>query len=166
MLARAMGANKLIGVEKEENRIKIAKDKGLVDEVYTPGEDTLEKIRQSTGGHGVEKAFDCSGNNEGRQLAIRATRKWGKVALVGEGGDVTFQPSADIIHEQISIHGSWVTSIWMMEELVERLSRWNLHPEELVTNRYTLDKAGEAYELMAGGKSGKVAVVFDEEDNA
>ena len=166
MLARAMGANKLIGVEKEENRIKIAKDKGLIDEVYTPGEDTLEKIRQSTGGHGVEKAFDCSGNNEGRQLAIRATRKWGKVALVGEGGDVTFQPSPDIIHEQISIHGSWVTSIWMMEELVERLSRWNLHPEELVTNRYTLDKAGEAYELMAGGKSGKVAVVFDEEDNA
>ena len=151
------------GVEKEETRIKIAKDKGLVDKVYTPGDDTLEKIRKSTGGHGVEKAFDCSGSNEGRQLAIRATRKWGKVALVGEGGNVEFQPSPDIIHEQISIHGSWVTSIWMMEELVERLSRWNLHPEELVTHRYTLDKAGEAYELMSGGKSGKVAVVFDEE---
>ncbi|MFW5901071.1 MAG: alcohol dehydrogenase catalytic domain-containing protein, partial [bacterium] len=66
MLARAMGANKLIGVEKEENRIKIAKEKNLVDEVYSPEANTLNKIRESTGGYGVEKAFDCSGNNEGR----------------------------------------------------------------------------------------------------
>ena len=50
-----------------------------------------------------------------------------------------------------------------MEELVERLVRWGIHPEELVTHRFTLDKAGEAYQLMDGGKCGKVAVVFDEE---
>jgi threonine dehydrogenase-like Zn-dependent dehydrogenase len=41
--------------------------------------------------------------------------------------------------------------------------RWKIHPEELVTNRFALEKAGEAYALMASGKSGKVAVVFDEE---
>ena len=56
-----------------------------------------------------------------------------------------------------------MTSIWLMEELVERLVRWKLHPEELVTHRFTLDKAADAYKLMAGGKCGKVAVVFDEE---
>jgi hypothetical protein len=50
-----------------------------------------------------------------------------------------------------------------MEELVERIARWGIHPEELVTHRYTLDRASEAYELMAGGKCGKVAIVFDEE---
>ena len=166
MLAKSLGANKLIGVDVTESRINLAKEKGLVDEAYFAGEDTVEKIRKSTGGHGVEKAFDCSGNNEARQMAIRATRKWGKVALVGEGGSIEFYPSPDVIHEQISIHGSWVTSIWLMEELVERLDRWNIHPEDLVTHRFTLDKAGEAYELMASGKSGKVAVVFDEEVKA
>jgi len=36
----------------------------------------------------------------------------------------------------------------------------------LVTHRFTLDKAAEAYALMAEGKCGKVAVVFDEEINA
>ena len=163
MLAKAMGSHKVIGVEKEENRIQIAKEKNIVDEIYTPGDNTLDKILESTGGLGVEKAFDCSGSNEGRQLAIKAIRKWGKVALVGEGGTVEFQPSPDLIHQQAAIYGSWVTSIWMMEELVERLSRWNIHPDELITNRYTLDNAGEAYELMARGTSGKIAVVFDEE---
>jgi threonine dehydrogenase-like Zn-dependent dehydrogenase len=48
-----------------------------------------------------------------------------------------------------------------MEDLVERIVRWGIHPEALVTHKFTLDQAGEAYSLMASGKSGKVAVVFD-----
>ena len=57
----------------------------------------------------------------------------------------------------------WVTSTWLMEELVERLVRWNLHPADLVTHRFALDKVDQAYTLMASGKCGKVAVCFDEE---
>jgi threonine dehydrogenase-like Zn-dependent dehydrogenase len=83
--------------------------------------------------------------------------------MVGEGGTLEFNPSPDIIHEQKTICGSWVTSIWRMEELVERLVRWNIHPEDLVTHRFTLDRAAEAYALMNKGTCGKVAVVFDEE---
>ncbi|MFW5683842.1 MAG: alcohol dehydrogenase, partial [Spirochaetota bacterium] len=79
------------------------------------------------------------------------------------GGTVQFNPSPDIIHEQKTIYGSWVTNIWRMEELVERLVRWGIHPHDLVTHRFPLEEAGAAYELMAGGKCGKVAVVFDEE---
>jgi len=40
---------------------------------------------------------------------------------------------------------------------------WNLHPADLVTHRFALNRAGDAYALMAGGKCGKVAVCFDEE---
>jgi threonine dehydrogenase-like Zn-dependent dehydrogenase len=106
----------------------------------------------------VEKAVDCSANAEARAVAIRATRKWGRMAMIGEGGTVTFNPSPDLIHDQKSIYGSWVTSTWRMEELVERLVRWNLHPEDIITHRFTLEQAGEAYALMAAGKCGKVAV--------
>ena len=50
-----------------------------------------------------------------------------------------------------------------MEELVERLVRWGIHPEDLVTHRFQLKDVAEAYSLMASGQCGKVAVVFDEE---
>ncbi len=163
MLARAMGANRLFGVDTAEERCRIAKDKKLADHVFLSGDDTFSRIMDLTGGRGVERSVDCSGNNKGRQLAIRAARKWGKIAMVGEGGTVDFSPSPDIIHEQKTIYGSWVTSIWLMEELVERLVRWKIHPEDLVTHRYTLDKVSEAYSTMNDGKCGKVAVVFDEE---
>jgi threonine dehydrogenase-like Zn-dependent dehydrogenase len=50
-----------------------------------------------------------------------------------------------------------------MEDLVERLVRWNIHPDTLITHRFPLTKADEAYALMASGACGKVAVCFDEE---
>ncbi len=161
-VAKAMGANLLIGVEMNETRIDLAKKLGLCDHVIRPGEKALDEILALTGGNGVEKAIDASANDAGRALAIRATRSWGKIAFVGEGGTCTFNPSPDIIHGQKTIYGSWVTSLWRMEELVERLVRWNIHPEDLVTHKFALDKAGDAYALMAKGDCGKVAVVFEE----
>lgn len=163
-LARAMGANKLIGVEYDPERLEIARGLHLADEVFLSDAAALDKILSATGGKGVEKAVDCSANDQGRQLAIRATGSYGKIAFVGEGNSCTFQPSPDIIHGQKTIYGSWVTSLWRMEDLVQKLVRWNLHPEELVTDRFPLERAGEAYALMSGGKCGKVAVMFEEEN--
>jgi threonine dehydrogenase-like Zn-dependent dehydrogenase len=163
MLAKAMGANKLIGVDTVQERLDIAKEKCLADAVFLSDADALKKIQDLTGGNGVERAVDCSGNTYGRQLAVRATRKWGKIVLIGEGGTMELNPSPDLIHDQKAVYGSWVTNIWRMEELVERIVRWNIHPEDLVTHRFKLDRVSEAFALMAEGKCGKVAVVFDEE---
>lgn len=163
MLAKAMGAQTIIGVDTVQERIDIAVEKGLADHAFLSDKEALAKIMEITNGNGVEKAVDCSGHTLGRQLSIRGTRKWGKIVFIGEGGTVEFNPSPDIIHEQKTIYGSWVTNIWRMEELVERIVRWGIHPEELVTNRFPLEKAPEAYALMAEGKCGKVAIVFDEE---
>lgn len=163
MLSRAMGAQKIFGIEVIEDRISIAKNLGLFDEVIRAGEDNVKQIKELTGGCGVEKSVDCSANNKARLACIQATRKWGKIVFVGEGGNVEFQPSRDIIHDQKTIYGSWVTSIWRMEELVERLVRWKIKPEKLITHRFKLEDAGNAYSLMASSKCGKVAVVFDEE---
>jgi threonine dehydrogenase-like Zn-dependent dehydrogenase len=161
MLAKAMGANKLIGIDVIEERMALARDLGLADHVLKAGPDNVAQVRELTGGMGVEKAVDASANDSARLTAIQATRKWGKIVFLGEGGDVNFQPSPDIIHDQKTIYGSWVTSIWLMEELVERIVRWGIHPEDLVTHRFTLDQAGDAYSLMADGRCGKVAVVFE-----
>ena len=163
MLAKAKGANKLIGTDAVPERLALAQKLGLADVVIPAGPDAVEQILAATGGHGCEKAIECSANDKGRLTAIQGTRKWGKLAMVGEGGSCTFQPSPDIIHDQKTIHGSWVTSIWLMEELVERLVRWGVHPADLVTHRFALEHVSEAYALMAEGKCGKIAIAFDEE---
>jgi len=163
MLCKALGANNIIGTDVSEERMKIATDKGLCDHVFRAGPDNVQQVLEVTGGKGVERAVDCSGSNHARLAAIQATRKWGKIVFIGEGGTCEFEPSRDIIHDQKTIYGSWVTNIWRMEELIERIVRWGIHPEDLVTHRFSLDQVDDAYSLMASGKCGKVAVCFDEE---
>jgi len=163
MLAKAMGADKIFGIEATFERIEIAQKMKLFDKVLKSGPDNVDEIRELTNGNGVEKSADCSASDTARRVCIQAARKWGKIVFLGEGGTVAFKPSEDIIHDQKTIYGSWVTNIWRMEELVERLVRWNIHPDTLITHRFPLEKTADAYEIMASGKCGKVAVCFDEE---
>ena len=162
-LCRKLGANKIIGIDVVPERMKIAMDLGVCDAVLGSGADNVAQVKELTGGFGVERAVDCSAHPAARATAIRATRKWGKIAFLGEGGSVEINPSPDMIHDQKTLYGSWVTSTWLMEELVERLVRWNLHPADIITHRFALAQSGEAYALMASGKCGKVAVCADEE---
>ena len=162
-LCRKLGAHMIIGVDVVPERLELARSLRLCDFVLGSGPDNVTEVRDLTHSHGVERAVDCSANKAARATAIRATSKWGKIAFVGEGGTVEFNPSPDMIHDQKTIYGSWVTTTWLMEELVDRLVRWDLHPADIITHRFALQDAAEAYSLMAAGKCGKVAVCFDEE---
>ncbi len=159
MLSRALGA-RVVGVEAVPERRALAARLSVAD-VVAPGDDALAALREKTGGHGFEVAIDCSGNAEARHLCLEAAREWGRVVYVGEGGTVAFEPSPLLIHKQLSLYGSWVCSLPQMEELVELLVRWDLHPDQMVTHRFTLDQAREAYETFDSGRTGKVAIVWE-----
>jgi threonine dehydrogenase-like Zn-dependent dehydrogenase len=162
-LSLKLGAQTVIGIDLIPERRALAHDLHLCDETLEAGPLNVEEVLGLTRGKGVERAVDCSGNHLARATAVRATRKWGRIVFLGEGGTVELNPSPDIIHDQKTLFGSWVTSIWKMEELVERLVQWKLRPSELITHRFALDKISDAYSLAASGKCGKVAVCFDEE---
>lgn len=162
-LCRKLGARRIIGTDLVAERLSLACQLRLCDVTLASGADNMSQILDLTAGRGVERAIDCSANDNARALAVRATRKWGRTVFLGEGGRVEIHPSPDLIHDQKTLHGSWVTSTWLMEELMEQLVRWNLHPAELITHRFPLECAAEAYALMNSGRCGKVAVCFDEE---
>jgi threonine dehydrogenase-like Zn-dependent dehydrogenase len=165
-LCREMGANRIIGIDVLPERLDLARDLKVCDVVLPAQPSNVKDVLDLTQCRGVERAIDCSANDTARATAIRATRKWGRILFLGEGGRVEINPSPDLIHDQKTIYGSWVTSTWLMEELVERLVRWNLHPAKLITHRFRLEEAGKAYQLMSSGRCGKVAVCFDEELSA
>ena len=87
MLARAMGAGQVIGIDAIPERLELARTLGLCDAVLAAGPDNVAEVRRLTGGAGVERAFDCSAHAEARLTAIQATRKWGRICFLGEGGE-------------------------------------------------------------------------------
>lgn len=160
MLGRALGARNVIGVDTSAQRQTLALELGLVDDALPSDDTTLERIGNLTGGLGCEASIDCSGAAPARAIALAGTRRWGRCAFVGEGGDVQFAVSPLLIHTQITLFGSWVTSLPHMAELAERLARWGLHPETTVTHRFTLEAAADAYRIADGGQSGKVVITM------
>ncbi len=156
MLAAASGAE-VIGVDLVPERLEMARAMGA-NHVLLAGEDALTEIRALTGGHGVEAAIDCSGSGAGRHLCLEAAREWGRVAFVGEGGSVTFEPSPLLLHKQLTLVGSWVCGLTEMETMLEWLAAKGLHPEQTVTHCFKLDQAEEAYSLFDTGKTGKVVI--------
>jgi threonine dehydrogenase-like Zn-dependent dehydrogenase len=161
MLCHAMGA-RVVGTDMMPERRALAVELKVVDMVVASDADDLQaRLLEATGGHGFEVGIDCSGNAEARRLCLELAREWGRVVYVGEGGVVSFAPSPLLIHKQLSLYGSWVCSVPQMIDLVEQLVRWDLHPDRLVTHRFKLDQARDAYELFDGGKTGKVAIVWD-----
>jgi 2-desacetyl-2-hydroxyethyl bacteriochlorophyllide A dehydrogenase len=154
MLAKAMGASEVVGTDPVPDRRALARQLDAVDTVLddAPG-DYL--------GDGAEASIDCSGAGAGQLSAIRHTRRWGRVALVGEGGRLTVDVSEALIHRQLTVHGSWVSSTVRMAELLDRLSRWDLHPSSVVTETFPLSEAAAAYARADSGIGGKVGIVWD-----
>ena len=157
-----LGASQVIGTDLSEERLTLASELGLVDAAIKADHDALGQVLARTGGRGCEVSIDCSGAAPARLLALQGTRDWGRCAYVGEGGTVSFEVSKELIHKQITLFGSWVTSLRHLEELVERLDRWGLHPDRTCTHRLALSEAGKAYELASGGQTGKVCIVLED----
>lgn len=162
LLAKKMGASQVIGTDVAEARLEFAMACGSIDHaVRADAPDALEQIQGLTQGNGCEVSVDCSGSPQGRLLVLQGTRRWGRCAMVGEGNTVSFDVSQTIIHNQITIYGSWVTSLGHMEDLVENLVKWNLKPEITVSHRFSLDQADEAYRVADAGQSGKVCIIME-----
>lgn len=160
ILGRALGSTTIIGTDLSDNRLALAMNLGLIDHAVKADDSALDQVLSFTGGWGCEASIDCSGAASARLLALQGTRDWGRCAFVGEGGSVNFEVSKYLIHKQITLFGSWVTSLRHLEELVERIDRWGIHPDVTCTHRLPLERAPEAYELAAGGQTGKVCIVF------
>ena len=157
MLARAMGVRPIVGTDVSPERRGLALSLGLVDEAFAA--DDEDRVRAAVPG-GYSATLDASGHPAARHLALTSTATWGRCAFVGEGGEVGFDVSQAMIHKQVTLHGSWVTSIGHMEDLLAHLDRWQLHPEVVVTDRFSLADAALAYALADSGTAGKVVITF------
>ncbi len=156
LLAKKMGAPSVIGTDLSPERRASAERLGAVDLAVTGTDEELTGLL----GEGAEVAIDCSGAGVAQATAIRHTRRWGRVGLVGEGGRLTLDVSEALIHRQLTVHGSWVSSTGRMAELLDRLDRWGLHPEVVVSDTFGLAEASEAYALADSGVAGKVGIVW------
>lgn len=160
MFAAAMGA-RVIAVDVIAERLELAKKLGADATIDASRDDTVEAVRELTGGEGADATMDATGIPHVRNDTMDSVRNWGRVCLVGEGGQTSFDVSRQIIHKQLTVYGSWTFSLGGLAEVAEFVARRDVRMDELITHRFPLDRAAEAYRLFDDGKTGKVVFEWD-----
>lgn len=162
LLARGLGIQQVIGIEPNERRRRFAAATGLFAVILEATDDVGDRIRDLTMGRGVSTAIDASGSLAGRSAALAGLAEWSRLSLVGEGGRLETEVSDTLLHRNVTIHASWVTSLHATEELLRHLVEWGLRPETLVSDALPLSRADKAYDLVdTGASAGKVCLVGD-----
>ena len=152
--ASAMGV-RVIAVDIAQQRLARAPEFGAAHVIDSNRMDPVEAIRELTDGKGVSLAMDCAGVPSARQAAVRSTRKWGKTALCGSGGDITIEVMKDLISKQRTILGSWTFSNIVMGECIKFVADRGLAVDKQFTHRWKLDDAQDAYAEFDKQTSGK-----------
>jgi threonine dehydrogenase-like Zn-dependent dehydrogenase len=151
----ATGA-RVIVVDPVKYRRDLAKSLGCEAAIDPSAADPVESIRELTRGEGADAVIDCTGVPDARVNTIRSTSIYGRACFVGEGGETSFDISRDIIHKQLTIYGSWTMSTTGLSEVANYVVDHELQLKNIITHRYPLEKAAEAYSLFETRKTGKI----------
>ena len=153
-MAKVMGA-RVIALDVSEPRLLLAKEFGADVTINPKKDDPVMAIKELTHGEGTELALDCSGSAEGRLAAVRATRTWGKILLVGEGGQLTVDVSSDLLRRQLTLVSSWTFSTAGQMECAQFVADRRIPVEKIFTQRYRLEEAEKAYREFDTQSTGK-----------
>jgi threonine dehydrogenase-like Zn-dependent dehydrogenase len=154
LLGAAMGM-RIIAVETNAERLKLAKDFGASDLVDASRQDVVKAIHELTQGEGADFTLECSSAPAAREAAIRSVTTWGTACFVGEGGDVKINVSPDLLRRQVTLIGSWTFSAMGMAECARFIDRNDIDLERIFSHRWKLEQADEAYRTFDTQSTGK-----------
>jgi threonine dehydrogenase-like Zn-dependent dehydrogenase len=159
LLGAAMGA-RVIAVDFAPERLALAKEFGAESTIDSRQADPVDAIKDLTRGEGAEATMDCTGLPEPRVAAVRSAATWGRVCFVGEGGATTFDISRDLIRKQLTLLASWTFSAMGQWECARFVADRKIPLARLLTHRFALEQADEAYRLFDKQTTGKGVFVF------
>lgn len=159
-IAQVSGA-KVIAVEPMESRIKMAKEVGAKYIVNPTKQNAVEEVMKLTDNLGFSKIIECSGSVSGIAATVDMVSIKGTIVLTGQsiGTKIPIE-IGKIIWKNAKIHASNGAQFFF-PNVVEFLSKKLINPEKIITNRFPIEKAREAFELGLKAESGKILIYPD-----
>ncbi|GAA3405851.1 L-threonine 3-dehydrogenase [Paenibacillus hodogayensis] len=163
-VAKACGAGKVIAVDINDFRLRMATRMGADSLVNSATQPLAETLKELTGGEGVEVLLEMSGHPDAIRQGLEGCANAGRVALLGiPAGSVELDLSRSIIFKGLRVDGitgrRMYTTWYQVKGLLDS-GRIDLAP--LVTHRFRLEQYEEAFELMRSGNCGKVVFTHDD----
>ena len=159
VVARALQARMVFLTGTRESRLKTARSLNIDRVVNSQEEDPYEVIMRETGGKGADIIIESSGTEEGFNLAVTATKRMGKVLLLGFSHTpikAALEPVAMDNKSILSVRGEGWGNVGRAMTLLERKS---IDLKPLITHRFPITRINEAFRTFQERIDGAIKVI-------
>jgi len=160
-VSKAYKAKKIIAIEVNEYRLKLAKELGA-DVVINPlKEDVIKRVLEETTGRGADVVGEFSGNKHAIEQAFKYVKAGGGLSLLGiPSKDIEIDLANDIVFKGIRIYGVVGRRIYdTWHQVRELIDSNSLDLDKIITHTFKLSEYQKAMDIMGSGNSGKIVLI-------
>lgn len=177
------GAGRVIAIDRVPERLAMAENKAGAEVINFEKEDVYERLQEMTRGHGPECCIDGVGAeahgqgdpealqrdpDSGEQNRVHALnemikccRKGGRLSLPGVYTDAVDGLALNaLMNKSLSLKGGQTHMQAYMPALLQTIEQGLIDPSFIITHRYDLSQAAEAYAQFNAKQDGCVKVVM------
>jgi L-iditol 2-dehydrogenase len=161
-LGLCMGASRVMVGDIVTSRLQVARRFGASDAVDVKETDFPDAVRDHTDGIGADLTIVATPNTSAIPIAIRATRKSGRILLFGapDSGATVQYDTSDIFIREISIIPSYSTSEKEISDALKLIELRRIDVSGLITHRFDFTETLEALRMAESGRDAlKVMII-------
>lgn len=160
-LAKASGALTIFATDKLDNRLDLAQRLGATAVCNVAREDPVAALVALTGGRRADVVFEAAGAPDSPEQAMQLARNGGTVALIGIPDDDRIGMGAGTSRRK----GLTIKMVRRMKHTYPRAialaAAGMVDVRSLVTHRFPLEEAQQAFRLVAEGKDGVIKAMVE-----
>ena len=160
-VARAAGASQVIASDVAPFRLDLARRMNADVVIDASKENFVERVREVTGGRGLDGVLEMSGSPQAMRDGLGALRMGGRLSLLGlpqEPFDLDWNRL--VIFKGITLHGiigRRMYETWYQMDNLLRTGRLDVRPA--ITHVMPMERFDEAIGLLRSGTAGKVVLI-------
>ena len=162
-----MGAGVIAGIDARAERAAVAGRFGATL-ALAPGPDTVRQVRDANGGFLADVVVETSGATAGLRLAVDLIRPGGRLHLFGAPNESPYHLDAAALAEKrfdVRASGAGIRNAspyWSpYGAAMNLILRGEIDTRPLLTHRFPLEQAAEAFALARSGNDGALKVSID-----
>lgn len=157
--ARLAGCSRVIAVDLDDSKLKIAKALGA-DLAFNPStDDVVASVLEATGGKGADVAFEVVGATPTVKSAIECTRRGGAITIVGNLAPFVELPLQAVVTRELRVQGSCASS-GEYPQCIDYLTRGDIEVDPLITATAKLDDGPDWFARLYDGEPGAMKVLL------
>ncbi len=159
------GATMVVAVDLSDEKLQLAKLFGATHTLNSGGvEDVAKTLKELTSG-GADYAFECVGHGALVAQAYGCLRKGGLAVSVGVAkfSETVTVSLNSLTLEEKTLTGSYFGGARPREDFPRLIGLYRagrLKLDELITRRYSVDEAPQAFDDLASGRNARGVIVF------